>query len=104
MEPWIALRNTIGVTVPLIVGIVLGVPLGGLAASTGALQVSYSDGHGPYALRAKKMLAATFLCALAVVAGGLVGENPFLAVIVPSLWAFAAGLGVCIGPTAESWA
>jgi uncharacterized membrane protein YccC len=102
MEPWIALRNTIGVTVPLIVGIVLGVPLGGLAASTGALQVSYSDGHGPYALRAKKMLAATFLCALAVVAGGLVGENPFLAVIVPSLWAFAAGLGVCIGPTAES--
>jgi uncharacterized membrane protein YccC len=101
MEPWIALRNTIGVTLPLMVGIALGMPLGGLAVSTGALQVSYSDGHGPYAQRAKQMLTATLLCAVAVVAGGLVGENRFLAVIVPSLWAFAAGLGVCIGPTAE---
>ncbi|MGA3128355.1 MAG: FUSC family membrane protein, partial [Candidatus Korobacteraceae bacterium] len=101
MEPWIALRNTIGVTVPLMVGIALGMPLGGLAVSSGALQVSYSDGHGPYAQRAKQMLTATLLCAVAVVAGGLVGENRFLAVIVPSLWAFAAGLGVCIGPTAE---
>ena len=102
MQPWVALRNAIGVTLPLAVGVALGMPLGGLAVSTGALQVSYSDGHGPYAQRAKRMLAATLLCALAVVAGGRAGRNLVLAVIVPSLWAFAAGLGVCIGPTAES--
>jgi uncharacterized membrane protein YccC len=102
MQPWVALRNAIGVTLPLAVGVALGMPLGGLAVSAGALQVSYSDGHGPYTQRAKRMLAATLLCALAVVAGGLVGESLVLAVIVPSLWAFAAGLGVCIGLTAES--
>ncbi len=102
MRPWVALRNAIGVTLPLAVGVALGMPLGGLAMSAGALQVSYSDGHGPYAQRAKQMLAATLLCALAVVAGGLAGENLALAVIVPCLWAFAAGLGVCIGPVAET--
>lgn len=102
MEPWIALRNTIGVMLPIGVGAALGMPLGGLAVATGALQVSYSDGHGPYAQRARRMLAATLLCALAVVAGGLAGRNAILAVIVPALWAVAAGLVVCIGPTAES--
>lgn len=102
MQPWVALRNAIGVTLPLAIGVALGMPLGGLAVSTGALQVSYSDGHGPYAQRAKRMLAATLLCALAMVAGGLAGQSLVLAVIVPSLWAFAAGLGVCIGLTAES--
>ena len=102
MEPWIALRNTIGVMLPIGVGAALGMPLGGLAVGTGALQVSYSDGHGPYAQRARRMLTATLLCALAVVAGGLAGRNGVLSVIVPTLWAVAAGLVVCVGPTAES--
>ncbi len=102
MQPWVALRNAIGVTVPLAVGVALGMPLGGLAVSTGALQVSYSDGHGPYAQRAKRMLAASVLCALAVVAGGLAVGNVVLVVTVLTAWAFAAGLAVCLGPTAES--
>jgi len=102
MEPWIALRNTIGVTLPLAVGAAIGMPLGGLAVATGALQVSYSDGHSPYLTRAKRMLTATFLCALAVVAGGLAGRNLVLSIAVPSLWAFAAGLAVSLGPTAEN--
>jgi uncharacterized membrane protein YccC len=101
MNPWVALRNAIGVALPLAVGVALGVPLGGLAVSTGALQVSYSDGHGPYAQRAKRMLAAGLLCAFAVVAGGLSGGNAVLAAIVIVIWAFAAALAVSIGPTAE---
>ncbi len=102
MYAWVALRNAMGVAIPLGVGVGLGMPLGGLAVSTGALQVSYSDGHGPYAQRAKRMLTATLLCALAVVAGGLAGQRLVLAVLVPSLWALVAGLGVCLGATAES--
>jgi uncharacterized membrane protein YccC len=102
MNPWVALRNAIGVALPLAVGVALGVPLGGLAVSTGALQVSYSDGHGPYAQRAKRMLAAGLLCAFAVVAGGLSGGNAVLAAIVIVIWAFAAALAVSIGPTADS--
>jgi uncharacterized membrane protein YccC len=102
MNPGVALRNAIGVALPLAVGVALGMPLGGLAVSTGALQVSYSDGHGPYAQRAKRMLAAGLLCAFAVVAGGLAGRNTVLATIVITVWAFAAGLAVSIGPTSES--
>jgi uncharacterized membrane protein YccC len=102
MEPWIALRNSIGVTLPLVVGALLKMPLSGLAVSTGALQVSYSDGHNPYAQRAKRMLTASLLCALAVVAGGLAGRNPISAIIVPPLGAFAAGLAVSLGPAADS--
>lgn len=102
MQPSVALRNAIGVALPLAAGVALGMPLGGLAVSAGALQVSYSDGHSPYAQRAKRMLATTVLCAFAVVAGGLAGQNLVLAMIVPSVWAFAAGLAVCLGSTAES--
>jgi uncharacterized membrane protein YccC len=102
IEPWIALRNTLGVTLPLAVGAATGMPLGGLAVATGALQVSYSDGHNPYAQRAKRMLAATFLCALAVFAGGMAGRNLVLAVLLPTLWAFAAGLAVSLSPSAEN--
>jgi uncharacterized membrane protein YccC len=102
MEQWIALRNSIGVTLPLVVGTLLKMPLSGLAVSTGALQVSYSDGHNPYAQRAKRMLTASLLCALAVVAGGLAGRNSISAIIIPALAAFAAGLAVSLGPAADS--
>jgi uncharacterized membrane protein YccC len=102
MEPWIALRNSIGVTLPLVIGTLLKMPLSGLAVSTGALQVSYSDGHNPYAQRAKRMLTASLLCALAVVAGGLAGRNLVTAIIVPALAAFAAGLAVSLGPAADN--
>jgi len=77
-------------------------PLGGLAVGTGALPVSYSDIPGPYAQRARRMVAASVMCSLAVVAGGLAVRRPVFAVILVSVWAFVAGLAVCLGPTAES--
>src|SRR3989440_11579951 len=57
-----ALRNTVGVIAPLIAGYVLGMPRGGLAMASGALNVSYSDGSDPYVQRAKRMLASTAWC------------------------------------------
>src|SRR5277367_5173449 len=80
MEPWIALRNALGVAIPLGVGIAIGMPLGGLAVASGALNVSYSDGHDPYRERGRRMLAASVLCAVAVMAGGLVGHHNIAAV------------------------
>ncbi len=102
MDPWVALRNAIGVAIPLAFGVALGRPLVGLAVSTGALQVSYSDGQGPYVQRAKRMLAAGLLCALAVMAGGLAGRSAFMAAALITLWAFVAGFAVSISPTADS--
>jgi uncharacterized membrane protein YccC len=102
MIPLIALRNAAGVAVPIALGAAFGMPLGGLAVGTGALQVSYSDSPGPYAQRARRMVAASLMCSLAVVAGGLAVRRPIFAVILVSVWAFIAGLAVCLGPTAES--
>jgi len=102
MDPWTAARNAIGVALPLAVGIALGMPLGGLAVSSGALNVSYSDSHDPYKQRARRMLAASALCAVAVMAGGLVGHHNVAAVTLVSFWAFGSGMAVAAGPTGES--
>ncbi len=98
VSPWLALRNTIGVVLPLAAGAALGsVPLG-LAMSTGALNVSYSDSHEPHIVRARRMLAASFLVAIAVFAGGCFGRNHALMVPLTAVWAFVGGMLVALGP------
>jgi uncharacterized membrane protein YccC len=102
MDLGIGFRNALGVALPLAVGIAIKMPLGGLAVASGALNVSYSDGHDPYWQRAKRMLATSALCAIAVMAGGLSGRYSVLAVLLSSFWAFWAGFAIALGPTAES--
>ncbi len=79
--PWIALRNTVGVAIPLIIGVAIGRMSAGLLAAVGALNVSYSDGPEPYPQRARRMLISTCCCALAVAAGGLLGREHLLLIL-----------------------
>jgi uncharacterized membrane protein YccC len=95
-----ALRNTLGVVAPLIVGHMIGMPRGGLAMSSGALNVSYSDGSDPYEQRAKRMLASTLWCSIAVLLGGLTAHNNVASVLVAAAWAFIAGMLVALGTAA----
>jgi len=97
---WQALRNTLGVVAPLVVGGLLGMPRGGLAMASGAMNVSYSDGSDPYAKRAKRMLASTVWCSIAVLLGGLAGHSNTVSVAVATVWAFGAGMLVALGTTA----
>ena len=90
----------VGVIAPLIVGYALGMPRGGLAMASGALNVSYSDGSDPYRQRAKRMLASTVWCSIAVLLGGLTAHNNTLAIVMATLWAFSAGMLVALGSTA----
>lgn len=96
----LALRNTAGVAIPLAVGFAVGMPRGGLAMASGALNVSYSDGHDPYPQRAKRMLASTVWCAIAIFLGGITGHRNIEAVFVATAWAFIAGMLVAVGTTA----
>ncbi|HWZ99446.1 MAG TPA: FUSC family protein [Candidatus Dormibacteraeota bacterium] len=100
MIPALALRNAAGVVLPLIVGFALGMPRGGLAMASGALNVSYSDGHDPYPQRARRMLASTVWCAIAIFLGGITGHRNVEAVFVATAWAFIAGMLVAVGTTA----
>ena len=94
-----ALRNALGVALPLAIGIALGNPSGGAMAATGALDVAFSDGADPYLHRGRRMLSAALFVALAVFAGRLCGHNRLLALLLEAACAFAAGLLVAAGPT-----
>jgi len=92
LSPYLALRNSIGVLLPLLAGFTLNMPRGGVVVASGALNVAYSDGSDPYAQRAKRMLSSCALCALAVLLGALSGSHNAAAVIIATVWAFAAGM------------
>ncbi len=100
MVPGIAVRNTVGVIIPLVAGAWAGHPLSGLAMTTGSLNVCFSDGTDPYRLRAQRMLSASVIVGLAVVAGALSDRSTPVAVLVATVWAFAAGMLVSLGQTA----
>ncbi len=99
LSPYMALRNSIGVVLPLIVGFALDMPRGGVVVASGALNVAYSDGSDSYAQRAKRMLSSSALCAMAVLLGALSGSHNVAAVIIATVWAFAAGMLVAAGTT-----
>ncbi len=97
VRPWMALRNTIGIVLPVVAGSLIGHAASGLVAGIGALNVAVADGADSYAHRARRMLAASFLCSLAVVAGGLAGGAYGMPLILAA-GAFAAGMMVAAGP------
>jgi uncharacterized membrane protein YccC len=100
LSPYLALRNSLGVLLPLVAGFALNMPRGGVVVASGALNVAYSDRSDPYAQRAKRMLSSSVLCALAVLLGALSGSHNAAAVTIATLWAFAAGMFVAAGTTA----
>jgi len=100
VTPWLALRNTLGVALPLAVGVATGAVSSGLVVATGALNVAFSDSDEPYARRASRMFASSALVGMAVFAGSLTGEDPVVAVAVAAAWAFAAGMMVSLSTAA----
>ncbi len=97
---WRGLRNALGITLPLAVGVYLGHVGSGLVAATGALNVAAADGVDSYRSRAARMLASSVIVATAVFLGALSARNDFTLIGARELWAFAAGLVVCLGATA----
>lgn len=97
---WLALRNSLAVAIPLLVGIEIGNALGGVAVAIGALNVSYSDGHDPYSERARRMLIWSVLSAVAVFVGSLGARFHVSAVFTAAAWAFVAGMMLAVSTRA----
>jgi uncharacterized membrane protein YccC len=97
---WMALRNAVAVALPLGVGIAIHRSLGAVAITTGALNVSYSDGRDPYSQRARRMLSWSVLGAIAVFTGSVTGKYHFAAILMAAAWAFVAGMLVSISSRA----
>ncbi len=100
IHPSIAIRNSIGVVLPLIIADAWGQSSLGLVGSLGALNVAYQDGIDGYLLRARRMLTASFFVALALFTGGLTAHHNVIAVLVATALAFIAGILVCLGAAA----
>jgi uncharacterized membrane protein YccC len=97
IAPDLAIRNTIGIVVPLIAGAALGNVAAGVVGALGALNVAHSDGRDPYAIRARRMLGASALVGFVVFLGAVSGQNNATAVLAGSFWAFGAGMLVVLG-------
>ncbi|MEO7142451.1 MAG: FUSC family membrane protein, partial [Bryobacteraceae bacterium] len=100
IAPWLALRNTLGVALPLAAGVAFGAVPAALAVGAGALNVSFSDSDDPYVQRGRRMLAASVLVAIAICAGAICGNHPALAVAAAGTGAFAAGILVALSTAA----
>ncbi len=96
----VAARGTIGVAIPLIGAQLLGYPVDGVTASIGALSGGFASFQGTYRSRAGAVLAASVGMALSAFVGATVGHVIGIDLAVTALWGFAAGLLVCLGPTA----
>ena len=97
LDPKLAMRNTIGVTLPLVIGAATGSMAGGLIASSGALNVAFRDNQSPYPERGRHLLQASVIAGLAVFLGSLCGNSHWMAVMLATAWAFAAGMLVALG-------
>lgn len=102
IAPWPALRNSVGMVLPLIAGVFVGNIGAGLIVGTGALNVSFSDADDSYRERGRRMLASSAMVAIAVFAGAVSARNVAPAVALATAWAFAAGMLVSIGTNAAN--
>lgn len=100
VNPWIGLRNAVGVAITLGAGAAGGNLSGGIVATTGALNVAFRDSTAPYAQRARQMIAGSLIAGFAVFAGSITGRTNLLALTVVGLWAFSAGMLVAISDAA----
>src|SRR5579863_4057591 len=90
VTPWLAFRNAIGITAPLIVGAASGSISSGVVGTMGALNVAFSDSDEPYAQRGRRMLTVSAMVATAVFAGALCAHSNPSAVLAAAVWAFPA--------------
>ena len=99
--PEVALRNSLGFILSLILGIVFSGPGAGVIAATGALNLAVCDSRDPYVIRGKRMLIGSVLTGIAVTAGSLSGHIDAAAIVLATLWAFATGMLVALGSQAS---
>src|SRR5215468_9625464 len=99
LAPGMALRNAVGIAIPLAVGIAAHNPTAGVMAASGALNVAFSDGEDPYRSRARRMIIAALMVSLAVFAGRSVGYNHAAVIVIEAAFAFVAGMLVAVGQT-----
>ncbi|MDE2573160.1 MAG: FUSC family protein [bacterium] len=102
IELGLSLRCTIGVAIPLLLGLLAGNAAYGLSAAVGALIAGFASMQGVYRTRAAAMLITSGAMAVSTFVGGLVGHSTAAVACATALWAFAYGLLASLGPSAAA--
>jgi len=97
-EPVAALRCTVGVAVPLLLGSALNLSPIAVFGAVGAHAVGFGSFQGGYRSRAATMLYAAAGMGVSIWLGSLAGHSPGLTLLAATLWGFGAGLLVALGP------
>src|SRR5256885_807738 len=89
-------RFAVGVGVPLFIGVATGRIVEGVAISVGAALVGLTDSGAPYRSRVPAMLGAAIGAAVSTFVGEVTGSYDVIAVVLLTLWSFAAGMFIAI--------
>jgi uncharacterized membrane protein YccC len=87
-------RNALGVCLPLVVGAATGYRTEGIVMAGAALLVGFCDLGGPFASRARTLVAASIVAGVSTTVGTWTGNSDVLTVVLMGLWGFAAGLAI----------
>jgi hypothetical protein len=99
-EGMAALRCTVGVAIPLAVGLALRQPSVSAFGAVGAVSVGFGSFQGAYRSRAAVMVYAAGAMALSIFVGSLAGHSDLAAIVTATIAAFASGMFVALGPAA----
>ena len=92
-----AIRNSVGFAIPLILLAALGHPTLGVIVGIGTLNVAFADQAGTDYTKAARMLATAVGAAVSVFAGATIGEYGALAILPLAVWGFGAGMLAALG-------
>jgi uncharacterized membrane protein YccC len=92
--------TAVGVTAPLLVGLLTGHAAESVLAALGAFYVALAAPSGPYGARARALLVAVAVVTVFTWLGGVLSGHPWLAVAVVPVVATFASLMPWLGPTA----
>ena len=95
-----ALRCTVGVAIPLIVGLALRQPTISAFGAIGAVSVGFGSFQGAYRSRAAVMVYAAIAMALSIFVGSLAGHSDAGSIATATIAAFGSGMLVAVGPAA----
>ncbi|MGZ3625047.1 MAG: FUSC family protein [Ktedonobacteraceae bacterium] len=95
-----ALRGTIGIVIPLAIGVASGHVVEGVSMAGGAAIVATVGLTTTSRVRTRTMLLDCIGVALAAFVGSITGHIGWLSVLVVGIWGFGAGMMVAISPQA----
>ncbi|HEX7736582.1 MAG TPA: FUSC family protein [Ktedonobacteraceae bacterium] len=102
LTPFQAARSTLGVGIPLVLGLATGQVETGVLVASGALMLGSVGLKDPYQKRARTMLVASLFVAVSALAGGFVGGFGWLPVLLAiTLWGFVTGMFASISQVAQ---